>query len=91
MNFPVHKICPIPKTGDKSDVRNYRSISLLCILSKVLESIIDDQVIRPRISKHQYGFLKKISEIHHSIASNVILLDLKKAFDSVPHAELLYK
>ena len=35
------------------------------------------------------------SDIHHSIedkkASDVILLDFKKAFDSVSHAELLYK
>ena len=106
--WKIHKICPISKKGDICYVRNYRHISLLCILSKVLESIIYDHVIpfiRPWISKHQYGFLKSrsyltqllmsFSEIHHSIeekkASDVILLDFKKAFDSVLHAELLYK
>ena len=38
--WKVHKITPIPKKGDLLEVTNYRPISLLCILSKVLESII---------------------------------------------------
>ena len=38
--WKVHKICPIPKKGDLSKITNYRPISLLCCLSKVLESII---------------------------------------------------
>ena len=32
------------KKGDLSDVSNYRPISLLCILSKVLESIVYDKL-----------------------------------------------
>ncbi len=36
--WKTHKIIPIPKTSDTTLVNNYRPISLLCILSKVLEN-----------------------------------------------------
>ena len=40
-----HRIIPVFKSGDKSLIKNYRPISLLCILSKVLERIVYDQVM----------------------------------------------
>ena len=52
--WKIHKIVPIPKSSDLSMVQNYRPISLLCILSKILESIIYNKAIdfiRPLISK----------------------------------------
>ena len=36
----LHKIIPIDKSADKSSVKNYRPISLLCCISKVLESLV---------------------------------------------------
>ena len=36
----IHQITPIHKSGDRSLVSNYRPISLLCSISKVLERII---------------------------------------------------
>ena len=59
-----HKISPIPKNRDLLDISIYRPIPLLCILSKVLESIISSKIIdfvRPKISKQQYGFMKNKS------------------------------
>ena len=35
LDWRSHYISPIPKSGDKSCISNYRPISLLCILSKV--------------------------------------------------------
>ena len=41
----THIITPILKSGDKSKVNNYRTISLLCSVLKVLEKIISDKII----------------------------------------------
>ena len=41
--WKIHKICPIHKKKDKLDIKNYRPISLLCVISKVLESVIYDR------------------------------------------------
>ena len=104
----IHRITPIFKSGDKSNVKNYRPISLLCCISKVLERIIYDKIIdfiSVSISKGQFGFLPNrscvqqlllfVNSIHNSLESktqtDVIYLDFKKAFDSVPHGELLFK
>ena len=45
VEWKTHKIAPIPKKGDLLQIINYRPISLLCILSKVLESIIYHKII----------------------------------------------
>ena len=37
--WKIHRITPIFKSGDKSNLKNYRPISLLCCISKVLERI----------------------------------------------------
>ena len=106
--WKIHKIIPIPKKGDLSDVRNYRPISLLSIVSKVLERIVFDKVlpfIGPKLSDHQFGFMKNrsslsqlllyFSDIFNSVenkrCADVIYMDFSKAFDSVPHQELLLK
>ena len=57
--WKVHKIWPIFKKENPLYVENYRPISLLCILSKVLVKIIP--FIRPRLSKNQFGFLRNRS------------------------------
>ena len=108
MQWKVHKISPVYKSGDRSNVCNYRPISLLCILSKVLESLVYDKIIqfiRPKLSKSHFGFLQQRScqtqllsffaDIYSGIEGkkevDVLYFDFKKAFDTVPHQELLYK
>ena len=105
-----HQIIPVPKSGDKTSrsVTNYHPISLLCTISKVLERIVYDKIIRfisQMISTSQFGFVKNcstlqqllvfLSDIHNShdlgLQTDVIYTDFKKAIDTVPHDELLFK
>lgn len=106
--WKIHKITPIHKGQNRSEVHNYRPISLLCILSKVLETIIYNNIIPfiyPLLSKAQFGFLQNRSCVTQLLSSfaqiyeatdkgipcDTIFLDFKKAFDTIPHHELLYK
>ena len=53
-------VVPVHKKGNKSQVSNYRPISLLCIVSKVMERYIYNSVyniVEPLINTHQHGFM----------------------------------
>ena len=109
-SLKIAKIVPIYKSGDKSDVRNYRPISVLSPISKILEKLIHVRSIN-FFNKHsvllptQYGFRANHSTSHAltdvltSLYDNtndenytaLLLLDLKKAFDTVNHKTLLTK
>ncbi len=59
-------VVPVLKNGDAADVRNYRPISLLPILSKVLEEIVSTQLVNyleanNHLSKTQHGIRPKLS------------------------------
>ena len=54
------RLVPVHKKGDKSQVPNYTPISLLCIVSKVMERYIYNnvfKVVEPIINTNQHGFL----------------------------------
>ena len=103
--WKIHKIVPIYKSGDKMSVKNYRPISLLCNVSKVLEGLIYDWVISTvagSIIPCQFGFQRNTSTqqqlliyFHQLVTSlaetDTVYIDFRKAFDSVPHNELLLK
>ena len=66
----IHCIIPIYKSGDKSSVNNYRPISLLCILSKVLGRIIYNCImsfLSNNFTIHQFGFLPGRSALQQLI------------------------
>ena len=79
--WKTDKICPNFKGDDTSCASNYRPISLLCILSKVLESIVYQNIIHflwPLISTRQHGFLLGkfcLTQLLHFYSENLKLLD----------------
>ena len=59
-DWRTHCIVPVFKSGDHSSVTNYRPISLLCTISKVLEKVIYQHLfdfLYNRLSAHQFGFI----------------------------------
>ena len=93
------------KSGDKYSVRNYRPISLLSVVSKVLERLVYNGMvdfITNSISTYQYGLLRGRSTLQQTcfLQQNInlhfsdgccIYIDFRKTFDSVAHNELLLK
>ena len=82
-------VCPGFKKGDNEDATNYRPISLLSILSKVLERVVADQLseylsANQLLSCSQHGFRKHLStqtaltqvmeRLYHNVENNKISL-----------------
>lgn len=83
-------ITPVHKKGPKTEITNYRPISKLCILSKVLEKIVFKQVydaFKHSFNDHQHGFLQRRSTV-----SNLVLLNdyVTEAMDSGLQVDVIY-
>ena len=101
-------VAPVFKKGSKECVNNYRPISLLCIVSKVMEKCIYNHVfpaVEPHIYSLQHGFVRgrscatQLLHVYNNIGhtldqggqTDIVYLDISKAFDSVPHALIVHK
>ena len=104
------KVIPIFKSGIKTDISNYRPISILSYFSKNFEKLVCKRT-RSFLDKNsvllptQYGFRPLYSTSHAMLdllttsldnincnkSTALILLDLKKAFDTLNHNILINK
>ena len=73
-------IVPIFKKGVKQDVKNYRPISLLCTVSKVMERCVFNHLfpfVTPYLYPLQHGFIKgrsctsQLLKVYHQIGSTL--------------------
>jgi hypothetical protein len=107
-------ISPIPKKQMSPKPSDYRPITLLPQLSKIVERQLNEKLreyIDNKLSSNQFGFREKrgtsdalLLHQHHilqgfrrceerKMAANVVAVyfDIQKAFDTVPHADLVEK
>ena len=85
------KVIPIHKTGKKTNVSNYRPISLLSVFSKIYEKTMHKRLYdffsrNETIYKHQYGFRKQHSCEHALLEAQYTLT---KALDNKQISALL--
>ena len=78
------------KSGSKTDPLNYRPVSLTCILCKVYEKILRDDIlafVENKISPHQHGFVKGKSCLSNMLETMDYVMDLLE--QGIP-VDLLY-
>ena len=91
----ISKVIPLFKNGDKSNITNYRPMSLISQFAKIFEKIIKIRMISfidkyDLIHKSQFGFQKNIDT---SVAINMLMNDLignleKKYISSIVSIDL---
>jgi hypothetical protein len=75
----ISKIKPIPKGGNKSDIQNYRPISILSVFSKILEKVmykrLNSHIEKKNniLIKGQFGFRcgKSVENACHTFLNNI--------------------
>ena len=78
LDLKIAKVIPVFKTGDTHDFGNYRPISILPCISKLLENLVYARIskhltVNKILYAHQYGFRKKHSTEHALIQlTNII-------------------
>ena len=86
-NWKTSNVVPVHKKGGKSEAKNYRPVSLLPVLSKVLETVVASRVTEHLERHHllctrQYGFRqgRSAADLHLLLASELCAaLDQGKA------------
>lgn len=100
--WKISNVAPIFKSGDKSQIANYRPVSIISAASKIFEKIIYRKLypkLYHNISPHQHGFMRDKSTVTNLAELNdfgggqidLIYTDFAKAFDKVDHSILLRK
>ena len=103
--WKVSSVVPVFKNvGERSTAKNYRPVSLLCMVSKVFEKLLNNRIVDHLencglFSDFQYGFRssRSIADLQTVVSDRIAgafnrseALDISKAFDRVWHAGLLH-
>ena len=83
-------VVPVPKSGDPHVISNYRPISLLSLISKVLEHAIhvrDSAFVKPLLHDQQQGFRTGRSCITQLLG---VIHNVGKALDSGKETDMIY-
>ena len=70
-DWKLANVVPIFKKGDKKSVKNYRPISLTCICSKIMERIVQEEILNRTsnlIDFRQHGFIENKSRTTNLIS-----------------------
>ena len=92
----IARVTPVFKTGDKKDILNYRSISILAIFSKIYEKIAHIQFLS-FISKYKllhnnhYGFRPKRSTTYYLTIINLYIIALMLEIQLCQYFQILVK
>lgn len=84
------KICPIFKSGKKSEINNYRPVAIICTPSKIFESILYKYIfshISEVIDRDQHGFMPR-----RSTETNLtsFLHKINKSIDSNKQVDVIF-
>jgi len=86
----MSSVTPIFKSGDESDVKNYRSISILSHIAKLFELLVLRN-IKPSVNNilinEQYGFRPGRSSVSNLIILNNYIL---KAFEEHSQVDVIF-
>ena len=85
------QIIPIFKKGDKSSVSNYRPVSLTSVISKVMETLVRDDIMDHLINEKlladaQHGFVSGrscVTQLIETIEEWTQMLDKGNSVDAV--------
>ena len=85
-------VTPLPKTGDLLNANNWRPITQIPLIGKLLEKVVNAQLqnyldIEDILSKYQFGFRKNKST---TCAVFKLITDLFEAIDKKETSQLLY-
>lgn len=88
--WKISIIIPIFKSGKRSDIKNYRGISILSSIPKLFEMIVCDYLsfnLKSLISSQQHGFVKQRSTSTNLLTFTSIIID---AFESKSQLDVIF-